>query len=196
MWFAKLYLCTFFIFLYMFLVNQQFISHNFLLCRPSKRSARSKVPSQAATHQKIGSQLWAGETPDSNPGLQDNSQAEPPCLPKSHHASQRAIMPPKEPPCLPVHVHSIHTWAAIPCITSKNMSILASVLGLDWAPHQLSSILYLLCLSQPTQQLVIFPNDSNSHVHPHLTTRWLNTAIQVNNMGAWHLMYNRHIYIT
>jgi hypothetical protein len=27
-----------------------------------------------ATHQKIGSQLWAGEMPDSNPGLQDNSQ--------------------------------------------------------------------------------------------------------------------------
>ncbi len=25
-------------------------------------------------HQKIGSQLWAGESPDSNPGLQDNSQ--------------------------------------------------------------------------------------------------------------------------
>jgi hypothetical protein len=27
-----------------------------------------------ATHQTIGSQLWAGETPDSNPGPQDNSQ--------------------------------------------------------------------------------------------------------------------------
>ncbi len=59
----------------MFLVNQRFISHNFLLCRPSQRSALSQVPSQVATHQKIGSQLWAGETPDSNPGLQDNSQA-------------------------------------------------------------------------------------------------------------------------
>ncbi len=61
-------------FLYMFLANQQFISYNFLLYRPSQRSARSKVPSQVATHQKIGSQLWAGETPDSNPRLQDNSQ--------------------------------------------------------------------------------------------------------------------------
>jgi hypothetical protein len=31
------------------------------------------VPSLVATHQEIGSQLWAGETPDSNLGLQDNS---------------------------------------------------------------------------------------------------------------------------
>jgi hypothetical protein len=64
-----------FFFLYMFLSNQRFISHNLLLCRPSQRSARSQVPSQVATHQMIGSQLWAGETPDSNPGLEDNSQA-------------------------------------------------------------------------------------------------------------------------
>jgi hypothetical protein len=49
--------------------------HNFLLCCPSQRSARSQVPSQVATHQEIGSQLWAGETPNSNPGLQDNSLA-------------------------------------------------------------------------------------------------------------------------
>ncbi len=48
---------------------------NFLLCSPSQRSARSQVPSQVATHQEIASQLWAGETPDSNPGLQDNSLA-------------------------------------------------------------------------------------------------------------------------
>jgi hypothetical protein len=47
---------------------------NFLLCCPSQRSA-SQVPSQVATHQEIGSQLWAGETPDSNLGLQDNSLA-------------------------------------------------------------------------------------------------------------------------
>ncbi len=58
----------------MFLANQRLISHNFLLCRPSQRSARSQVPSQVATNQKIGSQLWAGETLDLNPGLQDNSQ--------------------------------------------------------------------------------------------------------------------------
>ncbi len=74
-----------FFFLYMFLANQWFNSHNFLLCCPSQRSARSQVPSQVATHQKIGSQLWAGETPDSNPGLQDISQA----LPLSHHALAR-----------------------------------------------------------------------------------------------------------
>ncbi len=29
-----------------------------------------------ATHQEIGSQLWDGETPDSNPGLKDNSLAQ------------------------------------------------------------------------------------------------------------------------
>jgi hypothetical protein len=49
--------------------------HNFLLCCPSQRSARSQVPSQVATHQENGSQLWAGETPDLNPGLKDNSLA-------------------------------------------------------------------------------------------------------------------------
>jgi hypothetical protein len=59
----------------MFLANQWFIFHNFLLCCPSQRSARSQVPSQVATHQEIGSQLWAGEMPDSNPGLEDNSLA-------------------------------------------------------------------------------------------------------------------------
>jgi hypothetical protein len=59
----------------MFLVNQQFLFRNFLLCCPSERSARSHVPSQVTTHQETGIQLWAGETPDSNPGLQDNSLA-------------------------------------------------------------------------------------------------------------------------
>ncbi len=48
---------------------------NFLHCCPSQRSAHSQVPSQVAPHQEIGSQLWAGEMPDSNPGLQDNSLA-------------------------------------------------------------------------------------------------------------------------
>ncbi len=57
------------------MANERFISHNLLLCRTSQRSARSQVPSQVATHQTIGSQLWAGEMPDLNPGLQDNSQA-------------------------------------------------------------------------------------------------------------------------
>ncbi len=46
-----------FCFHYMFLANQRLISSNFLLCRPSQRSARSQVTSQVATHQKIGSQL-------------------------------------------------------------------------------------------------------------------------------------------
>ncbi len=42
---------------------------------PSQRSAHSQVPSQVATHKEIGSQLWAGEMPDSNLGLQDSSLA-------------------------------------------------------------------------------------------------------------------------
>ncbi len=65
----------FFFFLLCFLANQRSILHNFILCCPSQRSARGQVPSQVATHQEIGSQLWAGESPDSNPGLQDNSLA-------------------------------------------------------------------------------------------------------------------------
>jgi hypothetical protein len=73
------------------------------------------------------------------------------------------------------------------------------VLGLDWTLCHLSSILYLSCLSWPTHQLVVCSNGlyfTNKHVHPPLTTRRLNTAIQVNNMGARHLMYNGHIYGT
>ncbi len=54
-----------FFFLDMFLVNQLFIFHTFLLCCPSQRSASSQVPSEVATRQEIGSQL--------NPGLQNNS---------------------------------------------------------------------------------------------------------------------------
>ncbi len=74
-------------------MNQRSIFHNFFLCCPSQRSARSQVPSQVATHQEMGNQLWAGETPDSNPGLQDNSLAHyhwatTPPKPLSHHASQ------------------------------------------------------------------------------------------------------------
>ncbi len=65
---------TLFFFLDMFLANNRFIPHNLLLCRPSQGSVHSQVPSQVATHQTIGSQLWAGEMPDSNPGLQENSQ--------------------------------------------------------------------------------------------------------------------------
>ncbi len=69
------------------------------------------------------------------------------------------------------------------------------VLGSDWAIYQLSSILYLIRLPWPTQQLGLFtPTLHVSHVHPPLTTRRLNTAIQVNNMGAWHLIYNGHIH--
>ncbi len=58
----------------MFLTNQWFnFFYHFHLCCPSQRSACSQLPSQVATHYEIGSQLWAGETPDSDPGLQDNN---------------------------------------------------------------------------------------------------------------------------
>jgi hypothetical protein len=40
---------------------------------PHRGQPAAKCHPWVATHQEIGSQLWAGETPDSNPGLQDNS---------------------------------------------------------------------------------------------------------------------------
>jgi hypothetical protein len=67
------------------------------------------------------------------------------------------------------------------------------IFGLDWALCAISSILCLPYLSWPTQQLV---TDSYFTRSPSLTTKRLNTAIQVNNMGAWYLMYKRHIYST
>ncbi len=78
-----------------------------------------------------------------------------------------------------LYIHFIHTWAAIPCTTSRYVHP-GLVLGLDWALPQLTPILYPPCLSWPTQQLVICPNDFYFTLHPPLTTRWLNTFIQVN----------------
>jgi hypothetical protein len=60
----------------MFLADQRFSFCNFLLCCPSHSSARSHVPSQVATHQEIGSQLLAGETPVSSAGEEKTSMAE------------------------------------------------------------------------------------------------------------------------
>jgi hypothetical protein len=70
------------------------------------------------------------------------------------------------------------------------------VLGLDWAPCQFSSILYVhifLVYLGPPSSLLFVPTTHISDVYPPLTIRWLNTAIQVNNMGAWYLIYNGHI---
>ncbi len=64
-----------FLSLYVFWQTSSSFFCNLLLCCPSQWSAQSQVPSQVATHQEICSQLWAGETPDSDPGLQDNSLA-------------------------------------------------------------------------------------------------------------------------
>jgi hypothetical protein len=63
----------FFFFLCMFLANQRFIFIIFSSVAPHRGQPAAKCHPKVATHQKIGSQLWAGETPDSNPGLQDNS---------------------------------------------------------------------------------------------------------------------------
>ncbi len=80
--------CVFhkFFFLYMFLANQWFISHNFLLCRPSQRSARSQVPTQPSA-------IPGGNPPDNRqsavgwgfePGTAGQQSD---ALPPSHHAS-------------------------------------------------------------------------------------------------------------
>jgi hypothetical protein len=72
--FLEHYMVTTFFFLYMFFGEPTVhFFPNFFLYRPSQRSARSQVPSQVAAHQEVGSQLWAGETPDLNSGLLDNS---------------------------------------------------------------------------------------------------------------------------
>ncbi len=68
----------------MFLANQRFISHNFLLCRPSQRSARSQVPSQVGIHQTIGSQLWVGGDAGFKPRTAGQQSG---ALPLSHHTS-------------------------------------------------------------------------------------------------------------
>jgi hypothetical protein len=67
------------------------------------------------------------------------------------------------------------------------------VSGLDWALHQLTPILHPYCLSWPPSSLLFVPTIHISHKYPSLTTKRLNTIIQVNNMGMQHLMYNRHI---
>jgi hypothetical protein len=69
----------------MFLGNQWFIFVIFSSVAPHRGQPAAKYHPKVATHQEIGSQLWAGETPDSNPGLQDNSLV---ALPLSYHASQ------------------------------------------------------------------------------------------------------------
>jgi hypothetical protein len=80
--FSELYL-YFFSLLYIFLATQRFIFVIFSSVAPH-RVQPDQVPSQVATHQEIGSQVWAAEAPDSNPGLQDHQSG---LLPLSHRAS-------------------------------------------------------------------------------------------------------------
>jgi hypothetical protein len=88
----------------------------------------------------------------------------------------------------------IHTWAAILCSTSR----ICPSWPRPWvrlnpflARTYLVSILYVLthpaacCL----YQRFIFHT-----CNPPLTTRQLNTFIQVNILGAWYSMYNEHTY--
>ncbi len=69
------------------------------------------------------------------------------------------------------------------------------VLGSDWTSCQHSSTcIFLVCLGPPSISLFV-PTILVSHVHPPLTTRQLNTNIQVNNMAMLHLIYNGHTYV-
>jgi hypothetical protein len=58
----------------------------FLLCCASQRSARTQVTPQVATHQEIGSQLWAWGDSGFEPWTTGQQSG---ALPLSHHASLR-----------------------------------------------------------------------------------------------------------
>jgi hypothetical protein len=99
------------------------IFHNFLLCRPSQRSALSQVPSQVATLQKIGSLLWAGEVPDSNLGLQDYS------LMCYHWATTPSHWAPTHSMYLKIYDSEFHLWTHIvrQMLNGKGPSLAPSV---------------------------------------------------------------------
>ncbi len=92
------------------------------------------------------------------------------------------------------YVHFIHTWVANSWSTSRihpswpRPQVRLSLLS---TPFHIVSSLFVLALPS---SLLFISTIHISHVHPPLTTRQLNTAIQVNNMGVLHLMYNGHIY--
>ncbi len=74
-------------------------------------------------------------------------------------------------------------------------SILASSLGFTESfVCSLPYSIFLICLGPPSSLLFV-PLIHISHVHPSLTTRWLNTDIQVNNMGVRYLIYNGYLNI-
>ncbi len=93
-----------------------------------------------------------------------------------------------------LNIHFIHTWATIPCSTSRICP--------SW-PHPWVRLNPLPACSYLVSSLLVLAHPAAcylfqwfiSHMHPPLTTRWLNTIMQVNNMGVWHLMYNGHTYI-
>ncbi len=87
-------------------------------------------------------------------------------------------------------VHIIHTWSAISWSTSR-------IRPSQPCPRtRLSSpsyCVFLVCLGPPSSLLIV-STICILHVRPPLTTRWLNTAIQLNNTDVLHLMYNGHVY--
>jgi hypothetical protein len=90
------------------------------------------------------------------------------------------------------YVHFIHTWAVKHL---ANMSILALSSGqTESLVSSLPYCIFLVCLGPPSSLLFV-STIHISQVHPPFTTTWLNIAIQVNNTGVPHLMYNGHIYI-
>ncbi len=75
-----------------------------------------------------------------------------------------------------------------------NTSILASSLGqTEPLANPLPYCVFLVCLGPPSS-LTFVTTIHISHVHPPLTMRRLNPAIQVNNTGVLHLMYTGHMY--
>jgi hypothetical protein len=88
----------------------------------------------------------------------------------------------------------LHTWAAIPCSTSQICPFWPRPGVTEPFPSSLPYCIHLVCLGPPSSLLFV-PTIHVSDVHPPLTSRWLNTAIQVNNMNAQHLINNGNIYI-
>jgi hypothetical protein len=60
---------------------------------------------------------------------------------------------------------------------------------------QLSPTCIFLVSLGPPRILLFVPIVHVSHVHPPLTTRWLNTNTQVNNIAMLHIMYKGHTYL-
>jgi hypothetical protein len=93
-----------------------------------------------------------------------------------------------------LYINFIHTWAAIPCSTSRICpSWTRPRVRLSPFPAHSYLLSTLLVLTHPAA-CYLSPMIHISHVRPPLTTRRIKTFIQVNIMSAWYLLYNGHIY--